>query len=197
MNVDLETIDLYDRRADDYAQFATTPVELALLDSFQQALPDGAYVLDLGCGPGHAAAAMSKAGLTVDATDASAEMVRLAARHTGISVRLESFGNLDAVGAYDGIWASFSLLHAARGNFPQHLQAIHRALRPGGLFFLGMKLGTGEKRDELGRFYTYYTEDELSTYLKQAGFTITARKKWQGKGLAGGVEPFIAITAHG
>jgi len=59
-----------------------------------------------------------------------------------------------------------------------------------------MKLGTGEKRDALGRFYTYYTAQELKDILAQAGFTLTFQREGQEKGLAGDVEPFIMMTAH-
>ena len=59
-----------------------------------------------------------------------------------------------------------------------------------------MKLGTGEKRDTLGRFYTYYTAEELEDILTQASFTLTFQRNGQEKGLAGDVEPFIMIAAH-
>jgi hypothetical protein len=59
-----------------------------------------------------------------------------------------------------------------------------------------MKLGTGEKRDKFGRFYTYYTAEELEDILTQAGFTLTFQGSGQEKGLAGDVEPFIMIAAH-
>jgi hypothetical protein len=59
-----------------------------------------------------------------------------------------------------------------------------------------MKLGTGEKRDDLGRFYTYYTAQELKDILTQAGFTLTFEREGQEKGLAGDVEPFIMMSAH-
>jgi hypothetical protein len=122
-------------------------------------------------------------------------MVALARRHPGVTARRASFDDIDAVARYDGIWASFSLLHAPRADLPRHLAALVRALKPGGRFHIAVKTGNGEKRDRLGRFYTYYTDAELSGLLEAAGLTITARRTGSGKGLDGAVAPWIAITA--
>jgi hypothetical protein len=59
-----------------------------------------------------------------------------------------------------------------------------------------MKLGTGARRDALGRFYTYYTAEELKHILTQNGFTMTFEREGTEKGLAGDVEPFIMLAAH-
>ena len=63
---------------------------------------------------------------------------------------------IDGEDLYDGIWANFSLLHAPRAAFPLHLMALKRAIKPGGLLHLGMKLGEGEGRDGLGRDHFVY-----------------------------------------
>jgi hypothetical protein len=60
-----------------------------------------------------------------------------------------------------------------------------------------MKLGTGEQRDTIGRFYAYYTQAELTNHLKTAGFSVNRFGTGQSKGLAGFPEPWIIITAHG
>ena len=153
-------------------------------------------VLDLGCGPGLAAAAMARQGLQVDATDGSAKMVAAAAKHPGVSAQLATFDTLPTGATYHGVYANFSLLHASRADFARHIQACHTALHPEGILYLGMKLGTGEKRDSLGRFYTYYSAEELADVLTQAGFTISYQREGKELGLAGDVEPFIMVTAH-
>ena len=195
---DRETISVYDSQAADYAAMTDDHNRAdPRLEAFIAACPAGGLVLDLGCGPGTSAAAMARAGLVVEATDASAEMVRMAARHPGVSARQAVFSDIDAVGRYDGIWANFSLLHAPRADFPAHLSALHRALKPGGRFMIGLKLGTGEGRDRLGRYYTYYTESELDDYLRQAGFTPVERKLGRGTGLDGSESDWISVAAHG
>lgn len=194
---DPETIRVYDKRAGDYAAMtddynAADPE----LEAFVAALPQGAQVLDLGCGPGTSAAAMARAGLQVTATDASAEMVALAARHPGVNARLATFDDLTEEAEYDGIWANFSLLHAPRHAFPGHLDAIRRALKPGGLFHIALKLGTGEARDAIGRFYSYYTGEELETLMQDAGFEIVHRSHGSGPGLDGTMSDWVAVRAR-
>ena len=97
---------------------------------------------------------------------------------------------------YDGVWASFSLLHDTKANMPKRLAQAHRALRSKGQFFLGLKLGEGEHRDSIGRFYAYYTEAELELLLSDAGFEITDRRYGEEVGLDGKMWPYILIYAH-
>lgn len=194
---DRETISVYNAQAARYAELTDDAnAENPQLTSFIQAVPDGGTVLDLGCGPGASAAIMAREGLQVQAMDASAEMVRLASAQPGVTARQAAFSDLEAEGGYDGIWANFSLLHATRAEFPALLAAIHRALKPKGIFFIAMKLGQGEGPDRLGRYYTYYTEDELKTHLHQAGFTVTDERYGSGTGLDGSVSDWIGLAAH-
>ncbi|CAN0580948.1 unnamed protein product, partial [Ectocarpus sp. 12 AP-2014] len=173
---DRDTIDVYDARAAEYADMTDYHNgDDPRLMHFITACPAGGTVLDLGCGPGASALVMAKAGLVVEATDASAEMVALAEQHAGVTARQGTFDDLTEEAAYDGIWANFSLLHAPRADFPRYLAAIHRALKPRGAFMIGMKLGNGEARDGIGRFYTYYSEEELDTQLTSTGFTLIDR----------------------
>lgn len=195
MKADRETIAVYDARAQDYADMVAQEKHPGL-DAFLSVVPSGSHVLDLGCGTGAMSRKMMDAGLTVDATDASASMVALAVER-GVPARQAVFSDLAAVGVYDGIWANFSLLHAPREDFPIHLASIHRALKPGGHFHIGLKLGTGAKRDGIGRFYTYYTEGELDGYLNEAGFTPITRKLGEGRGLDGTRAPWIWVLSHG
>jgi SAM-dependent methyltransferase len=195
---DPQTIGIYDRRAADYAEM-TDEYNTAdpRLEAFIAACPKGGRVLDLGCGPGMSAAKMAAAGLKVEAMDASAEMVALAGRHPGVRAWQARFGDIRGDDLYDGIWANFSLLHAPRADFPRHLAALHRALKPGGAFLIGMKLGQGAARDRIGRHYTYYSEDDLMDYLRAAGFAPTDIRHGQGEGLDGTMSDWISVAAHG
>lgn len=194
---DRETIDVYDEKASDYVALSAdlSKGDTRLAAFIAACGPDG-RVLDLGCGPGHYAAEMAKAGLAVDATDASAEMVRLANAFPGVTARQATFDDLDGSEIYDGVWANFSLLHAPRDAMPRHLSSIRQALKPGGRFCIGVKMGEGEARDTLGRLYTYYGEDELVQLLSDAGLTVTERHFGQGEGLDGSLANWIMLTAH-
>jgi SAM-dependent methyltransferase len=196
--IDDQTIQVYDDRSDQYArENAETAARDPYLAGFISACPTGGRVLDLGCGPGHAAKQMAQTGLETDATDASSQMVALAALHPGVSARQATFDQISGTAIYDGIWASFSLLHASRAAFPGHLAAIHTALKPNGTFYIGMKLGTDEARDDIGRLYTYYTADGLQKHLQQAGFTVLNQSFGSSIGLDGVMADWVAVTAHG
>jgi SAM-dependent methyltransferase len=195
MSPDDETLAYYGRAAGEYAARTAHLDKCLALDGFIAALPKGARVLDLGCGPGVMAARMAAEGLSVLATDAVPEMVKMAGAHPGVEARLARFDDIAGEAEFDGVWANFSLLHAPRGDLPGHLAAIHRALRPGGLFHIGMKTGEGEKRDELGRLYTFVTEDELCGMLGAAGFEVLDVTQGREVGMTGVPEDWVTILA--
>lgn len=196
MSADPRTLAAYEAHARDYEDRFRRDRPDRHLQAFIDLLPAGARVLDLGCGPGAASAFLCAAGMEPDPVDAAPAMVALANARHGIGARLASFDDLDAVAAYDGVWANFSLLHAPRADLPRHLAAIRRALKPGGLFHIGMKTGAGEARDRLGRFYAYVGTAELRSLLTQADFGILAESGGRERGLAGTLDPFVILLAR-
>lgn len=195
---DAETLRIYDDKAADYAALNQDYLSQdPRLHSFIAACPSGGRVLDLGCGPGTSAAVMAAAGLQTDATDASAEMVALAKALDGVTAWQATFEAIAGESIYDGVWANFSLLHAARVSFPGHLAAIKHSLKPGGVFYIALKLGKGEARDALGRLYTYYEEDDLKDLLMTAGFSVVDCTFGKSKGLDGSMARWISVACHG
>jgi len=195
MSRDDETLGVYNAQAQKYEQMVAAEPTPGL-DDFIAALPADARVLDLGCGPGQCAAEMAAQGLNVEGTDASPQMVALT-QARGIPAHVAQFSDLSNTAVYHGIWANFSLLHLSKSDLPDILSRIHTALIPGGLFHIGMKLGMGELRDGIGRFYAYYTEDELLQHLTTAGFTAETITHGEGKGLSGQIDPWIVVHARG
>lgn len=193
---DEQTIAAYNKQVEAYAKFTRRTSPDRDLLAFIALVKPGGRVLDLGCGPANAAAEMRNHGFEMDAVDASPEMVRLANETHDIGARQAGFDDIDAAAAYDGIWANFSLLHASAEDFPRHLLALYRALRPGGHFHIGMKLGTGSVRDRLGRHYSYYSQSELTEHLNKVGFVVDDASTGEDMGLAGDVEPWIVLRAH-
>ena len=192
---DKETLSIYDAKARDYAKLTVNGADRPELASFIDLVCAGGRVLDLGCGPGHFAARMAQSGLEVEASDASAEMIKIASQIDGVSARQETFDALDAVNRYDGIYANFSLLHAERDTVPTHVTAIARALKTGGIFHIGMKLGTDESRDSMGRRYSYFSEAELERMMTDTGLTVVQRSHGEDVGLSGEMAKWVILQS--
>ena len=149
MKPDATTIAVYDAKTLDYKKLGPSTDERKVEVRFAQSLPQGGTVLDYGCGPGRTAGYFARQGLITHAFDASKEMVKLTREHSGVTVWQAGFDTFSAPDTYHGIWASFSLLHAARSDMPALLGKIHEALKAGGKFYIALKLGQGEARDGL------------------------------------------------
>ncbi len=195
---DKETIEVYAAKANEYAAMTDDDgADDPMLAAFIAAIPPNGHVLDLGCGPGASANKMAQAGLQVTATDAVPEMVALAERFAGVTAICASFEDISGEVIYDGIWANFSLLHAPKKDMPRHLAALSKALKPNGLFHIGMKEGSGEKRDGIGRQYSYYELDELTALLADAGLSAKEHTSGCAMGLDGTMANWICVQAYG
>ncbi len=193
---DAKTLAVYAKRAADYADRFGKAGEGPHLADFLAEVPEGGRILDLGCGPGHTSAAMMRAGFDVEAWDASPEFVQIAREKYGVNARLATFDDLTASDVYDAVFANFSLLHAPKAEMPAHLARIARALKSSGVFHIGLKAGSGEKRDAIGRFYAYYELGELTGLLNDAGFHVIRQRTGEEAGLDGTVAPWIILLAR-
>jgi SAM-dependent methyltransferase len=165
--VDEATLQFYRKNARVYADWAKAPS--ARLTRFLALLPPGASILELGCGAGNHSAEMLAAGFKVRATDGSAEMAEIASRRLGHPVETLLFDELDEHEAYDGVWASACLVHVPRDDLAAILRRIRRALKPDGLFYASFKVGEGDGRDNLGRYYNYPSPQWLQATYAAAG----------------------------
>jgi len=166
---DRETLAFYEREAPIYAGRPPHPNGFPWLWRFLEGLPPGAAILELGCGGGRDAEEMIRLGYDVTPTDGSPAMAAEAERRLGCPVRVMRFEELEAEAAFDAVWANASLLHARAAQLPDVLAAVRRALRPGGRFFASYKLGAGEGRDPLGRYYNFPTAAALQAAYEAAG----------------------------
>lgn len=196
MSLDRETLAFYDGEANTYAEYLSNTPRVDLLDRFSAMLAVGAEVMDFGCGSAWAAAWLRDRGYRVSATDGSAGLAAEAMARYGIEVTVAPFEALSDIAAYDGIWASFCLLHDTREAMPHHLARLSAALRPGGAFYIGLKAGTGAKRDKLGRLYTYFGAEEMAGFLEAAGFDIAETLEESGQSYDGTPDSFLHIYAR-
>ena len=190
------TMVAYAANIDRYRQMVGDKGGNPMLSGFIDRLAARSAVLDFGCGVGDSAARMQAAGHDVTCIDASPDMVMAAKELFGLDVRQQSFDDFDDVAAFDAIWASFSLLHAPKSSMPDILARLCRALRRDGIVYIGLKQGSGEERDDFGRFYAYYEEGELTDLIRAAGLSPFATEHDRTAGLSGRIEPCLHITSR-
>lgn len=192
---DEATLAFYDREAPNYTMnFAQGPSRW--LEAFLERLESGGHVLELGCGGGRDSAYMIERGFTVDMTDGSSGMAKKAQERTGQDVRLLRFDELDAMEAYDAVWAHASLHHQPLAGLGDVLKRIYTATRPGGWFFANYKLGDGDARDTFGRLYNFSPRDHLLDLYREAGWELDDVIDYRDGGLDKVERDWIAITAR-
>ena len=165
---DEATLRFYRANAPAYAEREITSRQIRL-GRFLALLSPGAAILELGCGAGFDTAEMLARGFDVSPTDGSPEMAEEASRRLGRPVGTLLFHDLDAVEAYDGVWANACLLHVPRSELKHILKLIWRALKAGGTFYASFKTGDAEGRDTLNRYYNYPSADWLRENYAIAG----------------------------
>ena len=165
--MDEATLQFYRRNAESYAAWAKAPSRRLI--GFLELLPEGGSILELGCGAGNHAAEMLARGFALRATDGSPEMAEIASKRLNHPVEVMRFDELDECDAFDGVWASACLLHVPRDELAGVLGRIHRALKPSGVFYASFKIGDGDGRDNLGRYYNYPSLGWLQATYAAAG----------------------------
>jgi SAM-dependent methyltransferase len=193
---DPRTIEFYSQEALLYANHRR-PILADRLKIFTGLLPPEGLVLEIGCGGGQDAQAMLGLGLKVAPTDASPEMARQAQTRLGMPVRVMLAEDLAEVAAFDGVWASASLLHIPRDGLMNVLRRIHRALKPSGVFYASYKAGCEEGRDRLGRYYNYPSQSWLlRTYEGAAHWSALTVETSSGGGYDGLAATWLHVIAR-
>jgi ubiquinone/menaquinone biosynthesis C-methylase UbiE len=188
----------YDQIAAEYA--AQAGRNDALAESrrrFAARLAAGARVLDIGCGPAHDTAGLRELGLRATGFDRSRGMLAQARLHR-LPLLLGDMRRLPVRDdALDGLWVCASFLHIPKPDAPTVLSELRRVLRPGGVLFMSIKRGQGQRwiAHSAGgqRFFAFYQEDELDTLLAESGFAV--RESWLDADHLGRPEPWIARLA--
>jgi SAM-dependent methyltransferase len=156
----------YERHAQAFFQ-ETIGVDMRpLYQRFLPLLPEGARILDAGCGAGRDLRAFRDLGYAATGFDASPALVALARQHAGDPVHCLTFQSMTWRATFHGIWACASLLHVPRAALGDSLRRLTTALLPGGTLYASFKYGTGE-REKDGRTFTDLDEAQLACLLAE------------------------------
>lgn len=159
------TLDYYNQHATQYVD-STINVEFdSVQNRFLQWLPDGAFILDFGCGSGRDTKYFLEKGYCVDAIDGSEEFCKIASANTGIEVKQCLFEEFEADEMYDGIWACASILHLTKEKLRRVVPKMVRAVKDGGALYVSFKYGEFEG-ERHGRHFTDFTEESFREFLK-------------------------------
>lgn len=145
---------------------------------FAQRFPDGARILDLGCGAGLPSTAELARSFEVVGVDISEAQIRLATKNVPTATFIRSdIAELEMPeGSFDGITALYSISHVPRDEHPELFVRVARWLRPGGLFLAS--LGAGDISDWTGEwlgvrmFFSSHDADTNRRLLRDAGFSL-------------------------
>ena len=161
-----KTIDYYNINAKTFAA-GTVSVEFeGMQKKFLDKLPEGALILDFGCGSGRDTKYFMSKGFQVEAIDGSKELCKIASEYTGISVKNMFFQELDEKNKYDGIWACSSILHLPVSELENVMRKMAEALKENGVIYTSFKYGTFAG-DRNGRFFTDMTEETFTGFIKK------------------------------
>lgn len=164
MRQELETtIAFYDEQ---YAESTAHLDMQKLYDRFEKYLPEGASVLDAGCGSGRDSKHFIEKGYIVTAFDASGIMCEYASMLTGQEVRKLTFQEMDYQDCFDGIWACASLLHVPEDELVSVIKKVIAALKPGGVLYASWKYGKGTRFDDHScRLFCDMDENNIIRYF--------------------------------
>lgn len=178
------TVAAYEKYAAAYRDSsAVMPDDVAdLVRRYAAALGSGARVLEIGSGSGRDAAALEAAGLSVRRTDITPAFVELmrAEGHDAevVDPLVDDLADPVRPGrAYDGVWASASLIHVARNDLPAVATRLADATRTDGLLHAALKEGDGETWSTHGsvaapRHFTFWREASLRDVLEEARWSV-------------------------
>jgi len=172
------------------------------LETLLTFLPNGAVILDLGCGAGVPVAKwLSEHGHDVVGIDNSPAQISLARQHVPAGEFL--VGDFSSAefndGSFDAIVAFYSITHVRRELHGELFRRIFRWLAPGGTFLAS--LGASNCAAWTGRwlgaemFFSHFDAPTNLRLLKEAGF-IVRREEIIGEEEHGGVANFLWMLAE-
>lgn len=163
-----ETIAYYDHNAENFVESTINADVSALYKPFEELLPQGARILDLGCGSGRDSRYFSQRGYEVVAVDPSPSMCEHTRSIVKISVLQLKAEDINFYNEFDAIWACASLLHVPYDKQKDTMRKIGIALKAKGICYCSWKYGSKERTDN-GRYFADHTEQSLNDLINSIG----------------------------
>jgi SAM-dependent methyltransferase len=176
----------YDRIADDWARDHERDTWWREgTEKFASLLPEGARVLDAGCGSGQKAKFFQDRGAHELGIDFSGKLLEIARQTSPASdFRLLDLRDVHTLSEeFEGVFAQASLLHIPKAETFSVIEGMVSRLVPGGLLYIAVKAQRpGHAEEEIvtekdygydyQRFFSYYTPDEMRGYVERLGLSV-------------------------
>ena len=148
------------------------------LEELTNLLPSNAKVLDVGCGAGVPFVKfLVESGFDVTGIDFSESMLKLAGRNVPEAKFIKQ--DMTRLGfqhnSFDGVTASYSIIHVPREKHSSLFQSFHRILKSNGMMLISIGPDEWEGTDEYygaEMFWSHYNSDKSSQIIENAGFQI-------------------------
>ncbi len=150
------------------------------LDEIIELLPEGAAVLDLGCGAGYPVAQRLAQRFVVTGVDISAEQLKLARERVPVAKFIKAdMTELELPqGSFDAVIALYSIIHVPREEHGVLLRKIRRWLKPGGIFLATWPITEWEGEEEnwegwgATMWWSHFDKQTYIDMLGNSGFEI-------------------------
>lgn len=132
-------------------------------------------ILDAGCGPGQWTAFLADRGHDIEGIDLVPEFIdHASSRFPHVPFRVASLADTGvAPGAFSGVLAWYSVIHADPHELPSLLAAARRVVRDGGGLLLGFFDGVdGEPFSHAVTTAHYWSISGMTALLDDAGFAV-------------------------
>jgi ubiquinone/menaquinone biosynthesis C-methylase UbiE len=141
-------------------------------------LPQGARVLDAGCGSGYPVTQLLAESFLVTGLDFAKEQIRRAKKRAPTSTFV--CGDITSLpfrdSSFDAVVSYYAIIHVPRNEHRELILNLHRILRPDGLALLCM--GSGELPSDTGdwfgtkMFWSHYDSETNLRIMRDSQFTI-------------------------
>lgn len=151
-------------------------------------------LLDLGCGPGRDLMSFTALGHRAIGVEGAAQLAAMARAHSGCRVLEQDLLALALPeAAFDGVFANAVLFHVPSQALPEVLARLHRALRPGGVFFSSNPRGDGQEGWQGERYGAYHDLEGWRGHMQGAGF-VEITHYYRPSGLPREQQPWLATV---
>ncbi|MEK7657615.1 MAG: class I SAM-dependent methyltransferase [Patescibacteria group bacterium] len=173
------TASVYDEISVSYADKFNEPSDN--IDDFLKLIKKGGKILDAGCGPGVDVAYIISKDFDVIGVDISERILEIARKkNPKVHFKKADIRKLNfKPNTFDGIIASFSLIHIPKKDIDKTVGNFYKLLKPKGVIYIGIQEGDSQevllaeplKPDEK-IFLNIMSSKEIKEILNKIGFSI-------------------------